>query len=259
MGKIFAGDFKAYGHCEGNGVVMQATRRETGKPHKYGAAYKATANEVGVVKTQKVSYGAGNADAVKAVTSADAKIIRIAAACIALLSVVCLAQILITRANEGYLLPALITLSTLVYLASDMMVIAWKRFRYDEEMIEFCKYYAAMNAVYNAAEVRGEVPSLTEVKMASIYGPYHYYFKQINPKMLTALAAATISLCFVAHLPSCIVLMAATLYATYRVSYNNHFMLWQSLIVVKPDDRHYKAAIAALEASMADLEKELKN
>ena len=257
MKKIIVGNFKAYGHCEKNGVVMQATSKEVGKVHKYGAAYKATANEVGMVKMKPVSYGAGNTEAVNAVTRADSKLLRIAAACTVLLSSVCLAQVLITRANEGYLLPALIAMAALVYLAADLMVIAWKRFRYDEETIQFGKYYAAMNAVYNAAEVTGGVPSFAEVKLASIYGPYNYYFHKINPKMLTALAAASISLCFVANLPSCIVLLVASMYVIYRTDYNAHLKLWQKMIVVKPEDRHYMAAIAALNASMADLENEV--
>lgn len=140
-------------------------------------------------------------------------------------------------------------LMTVVYLAFSALIIpkaivvfVGRIFR-DKEMIEFSKYLGAKNAVQNAFYDMGKTPNLEEVKDYSLYSSECKYTK------MGYLASLWILISVIRFIDGWWYWIATILAVILLVllESENYLTFWQALIVSKPDEKHYKAAIAAME------------
>lgn len=140
-------------------------------------------------------------------------------------------------------------LMTLVYLSfvvciipKAFVVFVGKVFR-NKEMIEFSKYLGAKNAVQNAYYDLGKAPNMEEVKDYSLYLSECKYTKMGYVASLWVLISV---IRFISGWWYWIAAILAILILMY-LEHKNYLTFWQALVVSKPDEKHYKAAIAAME------------
>ncbi len=140
-------------------------------------------------------------------------------------------------------------LLTVIYLALIVLIIpkafivfVGRLFR-NKEMIEFSKYLGAKNAVENAYYDMGKTPNLEEVKDYSLHSADCKYTK------MGYLAALWLIISVIHFIDGWWYWIAAILSVVLVVLLNseNYLTFWQALIVSKPGEKHYKAAIAAME------------
>ena len=140
-------------------------------------------------------------------------------------------------------------LMTIVYLAFVVLIIpkafaifVGRIFR-NKEMIEFSKYLGAKNAVQNAYYDLGKTPNLEEVKDYSLHLTECKYTKMGYLASLWLLISV---IRFIGGWWYWIAAIIAVILLLLLES-ENYLTFWQSLIVSKPDEKHYKVAIAAME------------
>ena len=130
------------------------------------------------------------------------------------------------------------------YIAEGIGILICRIFG-NKEVISFSKFLAAKNAIQNAYYDLGKLPDLDEVKH---YSTISYDNDYITSRDAT-LATFWIGLMIVHPLPSGwnILGLLVTIVIIFTLGKNNKLIFWRFLLVSKPEDIHYKAAITALE------------
>lgn len=134
-------------------------------------------------------------------------------------------------------------LSFVVCIIPKAFVIFVGRVFRNKEIIEFSKYLGAKNAVQNAYYDLGKVPNMEEVKDYSLFASECKYTKMGYVASLWVLISVIRFIdgwwYWIAAIMAILVLML--------LEHKNCLTFWQALVVSKPDEKHYKVAIAAIE------------
>jgi len=119
----------------------------------------------------------------------------------------------------------------------------------DQDVTNFSKFLAAKNAVQNAYYDLGKVPDIEEVKKYSLCSYYNDYL----PSSDSAVGTLWLTFVIVRLIPLpwqvFVLLFASAL--IFILGKKNMLFFWQYLMISKPTDTHFKAAIAALEHSLS--------
>lgn len=113
----------------------------------------------------------------------------------------------------------------------------------NKDMINFSKYMGAKNAVENAFYDLGRAPNMEEVQEYSLYSSEDKYTKS------SYIAVLWLIISFVRHLDGWaywLVTICAVLVLCW-LDWKDKLAFIQAMVVSKPDEIHYKAAIAAME------------
>lgn len=139
--------------------------------------------------------------------------------------------------------------ATILYLLMPLLVlpkafaILFGRIFRNKEMVNFSKFLGAKNAVENAFYDLGRAPTMEEVKRYSLYSAEDKYTKSAYIAALWLIISCTRFLngwCYwIATI--CAILILCWL------DWNNKLAFFQALVVSKPEEKHYKVAIAAIE------------
>ncbi len=139
--------------------------------------------------------------------------------------------------------------ATIVYLMLFVLVLpkafailTGRLFR-NKEMVSFSKYLGAKNAVENAYYNLGRVPNLEEVQEYSLYSSEDKYTKS---SYIAALWLIISCVRFLDGWAYWIVTIAAILVLCW-LDWKDKLAFVQAMVVSKPDEIHYKAAIVAME------------
>ena len=140
-------------------------------------------------------------------------------------------------------LMSVIYISFIVCIIPKAFVIFLGRVFRNKEMIEFSKYLGAKNAVQNAYYDLRKVPNKEEVKDYSLHASECKYTR------LGYVAALWVLISVIRFINGWWYWIAAILAILILMflEHRNYLTFWQTLIVSKPDDKHYNVAIAALE------------
>lgn len=139
--------------------------------------------------------------------------------------------------------------ATIVYLMLFVLVLpkafailTGRLFR-NKEMVSFSKYLGAKNAVENAYYNLGRVPNLEEVQEYSLYSSEDKYTKS---SYIAALWLIISCVRFLDGWAYWLITIAAILVLCW-LDWKDKLAFVQAMVVSKPDEIHYKAAIAAME------------
>lgn len=113
----------------------------------------------------------------------------------------------------------------------------------NKEMVSFSKYLGAKNAVENAYYNLGRVPNLEEVQEYSLYSSEDKYTKS---SYIAALWLIISCVRFLDGWAYWLITIAAILVLCW-LDWKDKLAFVQAMVVSKPDEIHYKAAIAAME------------
>lgn len=140
-------------------------------------------------------------------------------------------------------------LMTIVYMSFVVIIIpkafaifVGKVFR-NKEMVEFSKYLGAKNAVQNAYYDLGKTPNMEEVKDYSLYSSECKYTKMSYVATLWLIISVIRFVSGWWYWIAAVLAIALLMFLEHK----NWLTFWQALVVSKPDEKHYKAAIAAME------------
>ena len=115
----------------------------------------------------------------------------------------------------------------------------------NKDMISFSKYLGAKNAVENAYYDLGRAPNMDEVKNYSLYSSEDKYTKSAY---LAALWLIISCARFFDGWTYWLITIGAILLLCY-LDWRNKLAFVQALVVSKPEEKHYKVAIAAMEGA----------
>lgn len=113
-----------------------------------------------------------------------------------------------------------------------------------KDVISFSKYLAAKNAVENAYYDLGRAPNMEEVEKYSIFAAEDKYTQNVH------MAALWVIICVVSTFFSGLEYWLITICAILilcALEWNHKLSFIQAMVVSKPDEIHYKVAIAAME------------
>lgn len=236
------------GYAEKDGVVAQAAKVVDcyGVP---GNAFKASVGPEGNVDVQEVPEEVVQPEIMGRIKTESKKVLKVCViAGIFFLICSCLCsftQTLLGRAcfSMVYLAMAAITLK-------EGIAVAIGKLRKDEEFIEFSKFNAARNAVINAYEETGAIPSISEAQAHSRFGKYCPYVRD------SGLATFLVALAILMYLPFQGYLILGFACLIFFMVYEHKYLInfWQFLTTQKPEEKHFAVAIEAVSHALKDLE-----
>lgn len=123
----------------------------------------------------------------------------------------------------------------------------------DKEIKSFSKFLAAKNAVQNAYYDLKRIPSIDEAKQYSRFSFTSEYIEPFDAAFATIFIPYSIACHGIPFLPLILVFSFVTLIAIILAKKHMLFF-WQFLILSKPENIHYEAALKALAESVSEVD-----
>lgn len=236
------------GFAEKDGVVIQAAK-VVDFIGAAGNTYKASVGPDGLIDCQVLPDDVIQPEIMGKIKTESKKVLKV---CIiaGIFFLICSCLFSFTQTLLGRACFSMVYLAMAAYTLREGIAVAIGRLRKDEDLVEFGKYNAARNAVINAYEETGEIPTLEEASTRSRFAAYCPYVRD------SGLATFLIALAILMYLPFQGYLVLGFACLIFFMVYEHKYLInfWQALTTEKPEEKHYEVAIEALKNALSDIE-----